>query len=80
MGSFAQAVEYQNQSTGYPVVNRDVMKYGPLAASHLNTVLRCFEQCLVSVITGKTFLMGGTNHVYNFTCNVASDKDGGVEK
>ena len=80
MGSFAQAVVYQDQSAGYPVVNREIMKYGTLAASHLNTVLGCFEQCLVSVITGKTFLMGGTNHVYYFTYNVASDKGGGVEK
>lgn len=51
----------QDQSRGYPTVNASIMLYGTLAASHLNIVLRCFEQGLTSPITGKKFSMTGMN-------------------
>jgi hypothetical protein len=51
---------------GYPPIHRQIMKYGTLAASHLNMILRCFDCSMVSPITNKTFSVGGphrTTHV-----------------
>jgi len=49
----------QEANSGYPMVLERAMQYGSLAASHLNMTLRCFEQNMVSPITGRHFTIGG---------------------
>ena len=42
----------------YPPVRIDQMKYGTLASSHLNLLLRCYESNMVSSVTGRRFDVG----------------------
>ncbi len=49
----------QDVGGGYPTVFRDIMRHGTLAASHLNLVLRCYDVCMLSPITGRKFEIGG---------------------
>jgi hypothetical protein len=49
----------QDQAAGYPAIVRDNMKYGTIASSHLNMLLRCYGQGATSPITSTKFVVGG---------------------
>ena len=49
----------QDGNAAYPAVMQQAMKHGSLASSHLNLTLRCYEQGMISTLTGRQFLIGG---------------------
>ena len=65
----------QDQSVGYPSVVASLMVYGTLASSHLNVMLRCYDQGLTSPITGKKFIMTGMHVFLIATMSVCSELD-----
>ncbi len=51
----AHNLKFGEGSDLYPPVHRDQMRFGTLASTHLNLLLRCYGANMVSSVTGRRF-------------------------